>query len=82
MFYSPDIEKGIGCYVGADFSSGWAQADSDDAKISMSRMGYAITYAGCTVLWCSKLQTENTLSTPEAEMYRIETVNVRSNTLM
>ena len=30
-------------------------------------MGYVITYAGCPVLWCSKLQTEIDLSTTETE---------------
>ena len=33
----------------------------------MSRIGYVIIYAGCPVLWCSKLQTEIALSTIEAE---------------
>ena len=33
----------------------------------MSRTGYLITYAGCPVVWCSKLQTEIALSTMEAE---------------
>ena len=33
----------------------------------MSRTGYAIYYAGCPVLWSSKLQTEIAFSTTEAE---------------
>ena len=33
----------------------------------MSRTGYVITYAGCSVLWYSKLQTEISLSTKKAE---------------
>ena len=33
----------------------------------MSCTGYVITYARCPVIWCSKLQTERTLSTTEAE---------------
>ena len=33
----------------------------------MSRTGYAIYYAGCPVLWSSKLQTEIALSTTEAQ---------------
>ena len=33
----------------------------------MSRMRYLITYTRCPVLWCNNLQTEITLSTPEAE---------------
>ena len=33
----------------------------------MSHTGYVITYAGCTVLWCSKLQTEIALITTKAQ---------------
>ena len=56
LSYKPDIEKFVGCYVGADFSGGWAQADSYDAENSRSRTGYVITYAGYPVLCCSKLR--------------------------
>ena len=54
--YSPDIEKFIECYIGADFSDGWAQSDADNTENFISRTGYVITYAVCPVLWCSKLQ--------------------------
>ena len=33
----------------------------------MTHTGYVITYAGCPVLCCNKLQTEINLSTIEAE---------------
>lgn len=33
-----------------------------------SRTGYVITFAGCPVVWQSKLQTETALSTMEAEI--------------
>ena len=33
----------------------------------MSCTGYVIMYAGCSLLWCSKLQTEIASSTTEAE---------------
>ena len=36
-------------------------------KNVMLRTGYVITYAGCKLLWCSKLQTEIALSAAEAE---------------
>ena len=67
IIYKPDIVKGIKCYVDADFSGGWAQADVDNAGNVMLHMGYIITYVGCPVLWCSKLQTKTALSTTEAE---------------
>ena len=46
------------CYVDSDFAGGWDRADADNAENIMSHTGYAITHAGCPVLWCSKLQVE------------------------
>ena len=43
------------------------QIDADNPENLMSRTGYVIMYAGCPILWCSKLQTEIALSTTEAE---------------
>ena len=45
----------------ADFDAGWAQVDSYNSENMMSHSGYVITYAVCTVLWCSKLHTEISL---------------------
>ena len=67
VVYKPYIERGIECYVDAKFSDGWVQADDDNAENVMLCTGYEIMYAGCPVLWCSKLQTEIILSTTEAE---------------
>ena len=36
-------------------------------KNVMSCTGYMIRYAGCSIVWCSKLQTEVALSTTEAK---------------
>ena len=55
--YKPDKEKSVDCYVDTEFSSGWDQYDAGDAENFMSRTGCVITYAGCPILWCSKLQT-------------------------
>ncbi len=46
---------------------GWDRGDSDNPENVMSRTGYIILYAGCPIVWCSKLQTEIALSTMEAE---------------
>ena len=51
----------------AYFSGCWSQANTDNADNVMSRAGYIIRYAGCPIVWCSKLQTEIDLSTSEAE---------------
>ena len=42
-------------------------ADSENADNVLSRTGYVICYAGCPVVWSSKLQTEIALSTAKAE---------------
>ena len=55
VVYNPDKEKSIGCYVDAEFASGSDQKDADNAENVMLRTGYVITYAGCPILWCSKL---------------------------
>ena len=65
VVYRTDIEKVTECCADADLSGGWAQVDADNAENVTSTMGYVIIYAGCPVLWCSKLQTEIALSTTE-----------------
>ena len=40
----------------------------------MSRTGYVIKYTVCTVLWCSKLQTEIALSSLEVEYIALSQV--------
>ena len=67
MVYKIDKEKGIECHVDAGFAGAWDQADSDNPENVLSRTGYIISYAGCPIIWCSKLQTEIALSTAEAE---------------
>ena len=67
IVYNPDKTKVIECYVDADFAGGWSQADANNPENVMSSTGFAIYYAGCPVLWSSKLQTEILLSTTESE---------------
>ena len=51
----------------------WNQADADNAENLMSRTGYVIMYAGCPIVWSSRLQTEIALSTAEAEYIALST---------
>ena len=55
------------CHVDAGFAGAWDKADADNPDNVLSRTGYVISYAGCPLIWCSKLQTEIALSTAEAE---------------
>ena len=67
VVFTPDPKKGLECFVDADFAGSWQQADSNNPENVLSRTGYAIFYAGCPVIWISKLQSEIALSTAEAE---------------
>ena len=68
IILDPDRAKSLEVYADADFSGNWnkntAEHDSSTAK---SCTGYIILYAGCPIIWCSKLQTQVSLSTTEAE---------------
>ena len=64
----PDGSKSFDVYVDADFAGGWDRHyGADDVNTAKSRTGFVICYAGCPLLWGSKLQTMVTLSTCEAE---------------
>eukprot|EP00957_Ditylum_brightwellii_P210736 15365327-Ditylum_brightwellii.AAC.3 len=67
IVYEPDPNLGIQCSVDADFAGSWSKADADNPESAMSRTSFVIMYAGCPVLWQSKLKTEIALSTVEAE---------------
>ena len=67
IIFRPDHSKGLECHVDADFAGGWADGDSSNPESVLSRTGFIISYAGCPIYWCSKLQTEIALSTTESE---------------
>jgi hypothetical protein len=62
------------CYVDASHAGDWKQTGAmDDPDTARSRTGYVITYAGCPLVWASKLQTEIALSSTEAEYIALST---------
>ena len=67
ILFKPDKSKGIECFVDADFAGSWQIEDSQDPMSAMSRTGYVIRFAGCPVMWVSKLQSVCSLSTTESE---------------
>jgi len=67
-------EQSFDCHVDADFAGNWNKEEApDDPDTARSRSGYVITYAGCPLLWASKLQTQIALSTTEAEYMALST---------
>jgi hypothetical protein len=67
IVFKPDKSKGLECYVDADWAGSWQHRSSHDPLSARSRTGYVILYAGCPIIWASKMQTLVALSTTEAE---------------
>ena len=66
--FKPDPAKGFDCYCDADFSGNWNQdLAHNDPSTAKSRSGWIVYYAGCPIIWASKLQSQVALSTTEAE---------------
>ena len=73
LIYDPDESKGMEIFVDADFAGGFDKANAEDPELVYSRTGFIIKYAGCPIIWKSKLQTEIALSTTEAEYIALST---------
>ena len=63
----PDKSKGLECYIDVDWTGAWTFTSSFDPLSTHSRTGFVILYAGCPILWKSKIQSITALSTTEAE---------------
>jgi Reverse transcriptase (RNA-dependent DNA polymerase) len=60
-------DTGLECFSDADFIGNWDKVDAEtEVATARSRSGYVINYAGCPILWASKLQTEIALSSTES----------------
>jgi hypothetical protein len=56
------------CWVDADFVGNYNRINADvDPSTAKSRTGFIVTYAGCPIVWASKLQPEVALSSSESE---------------
>jgi hypothetical protein len=76
LIVHPKNHKGrldIDCYVDADFAGLWGYEDKQDPSCVKSRTGYVIFIADCPVVWVSRLQTDITTSTMEAEYSALST---------
>lgn len=67
MSMTVDSNRGLEVFADADFCGGYHKDHTFDPDTAKSRSAYFITYQGCLLYWSSKLQTEVTLSTTEAE---------------
>ena len=73
IIFRPDKDRGLECYVDADFHGDCAKSDPDDADNVLSRTGYVIFYADYPLLWASRMQTEIALSIAESEYIVLST---------
>jgi hypothetical protein len=65
---NPQRERSFDVFADADFCGNWYKSTAnEDPSTAKSRSGYVIMYAGCPVVWSSKLQTSIALSSCEAE---------------
>jgi Reverse transcriptase (RNA-dependent DNA polymerase) len=67
LIVRPNGKLTVDCFCDADSAGLWNKEDHRDPISAKSRTGYVIMFAGCPVVWVSKLQTEIALSTMEAE---------------
>ena len=64
----PDPTKGFEVYVDADFCGNWNRFEAPtDPGTAKSRAGWIIYYAGCPIIFASRLESQVALSTTEAE---------------
>ena len=63
-------DEGFDCFVDASFAGDWDKdaVNDHDNFFAKSRSGYVIRYAGCPIIWASKLQTVVSLSSTESEV--------------
>jgi hypothetical protein len=66
--FKPDPSKGFEDYCDAEFAGNWNREFSEtDPSTAKSRSGWIVFYAGCPVIFASRLQSQVALSTTEAE---------------
>jgi hypothetical protein len=67
LILDPDLDKGFECMATADFAGNWNPNFANDTSGAYSRTGYVISYAGCPVIWGSKIHKLVAISTTESE---------------
>lgn len=67
LVFRPDSNRGLECFVDADWAGSWTDDSSHDPLSAHSRTGFVIMYAGCPIVWKSTMQSLVSLSSTEAE---------------
>ena len=65
--FSQNPNKGFECYCDANFSDWNKDGAAHDPSTAKLRSSWIVVYAGCPIIWASKLQSQVALLTTEAE---------------
>jgi len=69
IIMTPNDSESFKVSVDANFCGNWDQSEAvEDANTARSRHGFLISYAGCPLMWKSKMQPEIALSSTESEV--------------
>ena len=55
----PINDKGLECFVDADFAGGWSTNECDDPASVYYHTEYIIKYKNCPIMWASKITIQN-----------------------
>ena len=67
LILKPSKQLTVDCFVDVDFAGQWNVENPEDPLCVKSRTGYVLLVGNCPVQWVSKLQSEISVSTMEAE---------------
>ena len=73
LILKPSKQLTVDCFVDADFAGQWNVENPEDPLCVKSRTGYVLLVGNCPVQWVSKLQSEISVSTMEAEYISLST---------
>ena len=73
LIMTPNNDLNVDCCVDSVFADLWSYEEAQDPTCVKSRTGYVVLMGNCPVMWTSKLQTEISLSTMEAEYVAMST---------
>ena len=71
LIFNPPKKRRINSYPDTDFTRLYSHEKVTNPVCARSRTGFVISVVNCPFLWTSKLQTETTESTTEAEIIAI-----------
>jgi hypothetical protein len=73
LILPPKSTLSLDMYVDVDFAGRWHPDYAELHDSVLYRLGCIVTFCGCPITWCSKLQSEITLSTTESEYITLST---------